>query len=286
MTGDSRETLPRVAHVYLVAPLAVVLLAVFAYPTASLLLSGFRTTPDHTVPFAAVFADPLFRAGLLNTVALACLAVPTEFVIGTVAGYFIGRARACPQLCALLCVPLLISPAVVALVWRVLLDPLGGLPRQVAEVFGMATFDWTGSSRSAFFVVAAVDIWQWTPMVTLLVAAATYRSDRRLFSLARLDGLSPFHVAIQVFGRGHARLLLFVLLLRLADCLRTFEIAHVLTRGGPGTATELVSLYIYRNSFVHFNESLAGGAALLLILLAHLMGLLLYLTARISKTHR
>ena len=111
-----------------------------------------------------------------------------------------------------------------------------------------------------------VDIWEWAPLVFLILYAGLSGLPREPYEAAELDGASSWMIFRRITLPLMKPVLLVALLLRTIDAFRTFDIAYVLTEGGPGYATELLSLYVYRQGFYFNNLGRAASAATLMVL--------------------
>ena len=131
----------------------------------------------------------------------------------------------------------------------------------------MPAFDWLGSPGGAFAAIAIMDIWQWTPFCALIFLAGLSMVPQEVEEAARLETKSHFallrHVQLPYLLPG----LTAVLILRSADILKLFDMVFTMTRGGPGAATELVSIYIQRVGFRVFDMGMASAQAILLLIL-------------------
>jgi len=164
-----------------------------------------------------------------------------------------------------LVIPLATTPAVVGLVGRLIFDSDFGLANWLVTLTGTAKVTFLGDPNLALFAVAFMDTWQWTPFFALVllasltavpqeaVEAATLETDRRwdLFRFVEWPYLLPGLTA--------------VLILRTADAMKLFDLIFVMTRGGPGSATELVSVYTQRIGFRVFDQGVAAAMAILLL---------------------
>ena len=158
------------------------------------------------------------------------------------------------------------APLVVGLTWRWMYNPLFGLINWFFDGVGLPPQAWLASAGTAMFAVLLVDIWEWSPLVFLILYAGLSGLPREPYEAAELDGASGWMVFRRITLPLLKPVLLVALLLRTVDAFRTFDIAYVLTEGGPGYATELLSLYVYRQGFYFNNTSRAAAAALIMVL--------------------
>lgn len=277
MTSKSRVNWPAVT---LLGPAVVALLAVGIYPLIFALTVSVRryqiTKPYLGTPFigfdnyVTVFQDPLFWQSLGRTALFFVLTVPCQLALGIALAVFIDRLRwriLSGVLRVALVLPIAVTPTVVGLVGRLLFNRDFGFVNYLLSLIGIAPVSWLGEPRMAMLTIAAVDIWQWTPFVTLVMLSGLAVVPQEVLEYGYLDagrGWRLFrHVQLPFLWPG----ITAVLILRTADILKLFDMVFVLTRGGPGVSTELVSLYIQRVGFRVFDMGVASAQAILLLIL-------------------
>ena len=258
----------------LVAPALAVLLALSIYPLVySITISLQRETDAGVVwtlaHFKRLASDNFFRAAMAHTFVYAIAALTFEFAIGLGLALLLNRQmRGRGLLRAGLLVPMMLPSVVVGVVWRLLLNANFGAINGTLKQLGINTehLTWTASPRLALGAVIAVDVWQWTPFVFLVLLAGLQAIPQEPYEAALIDGSSRWqtfrHVTLPLLKPA----ILIVLLLRTMDLLRVFDQIFILTEGGPGFATETISLYIYRTAF-RFSD-FGYAAAMSFVLLA------------------
>jgi multiple sugar transport system permease protein len=166
-----------------------------------------------------------------------------------------------------LVVPLATTYAVVGLIGRLVFNRDFGVANQFMSWVGISSSDWLGNPTGAFVAIVVMDVWQWTPFVALIFLAGLSMVPVEIEEAARLETKSPWallrHVQLPYMLPG----LTAVLILRSADVLKLFDTVFVMTRGGPGTATDLISIYVQRVGFKVFDLGLASAQAILLLIL-------------------
>lgn len=198
--------------------------------------------------FVEAIQDPRFRTALLHTVSFAAATVPLEVAIGLALALIMhtaSRGRAVIRLAALL--PWAIPTVVAALVWRFMFDAQAGIMTVPLRTLGLVeeSFDWFVHPLAAWVPIGAADIWKTTPFVAVLLLAGLQTIDPALHEAARMDGAGPVRRFVTITLPLLRPALVVVVAFRMLDALRMFEVAYVLTGGGPGTATEPLSLYAF-----------------------------------------
>jgi multiple sugar transport system permease protein len=239
--------------------------------------------------FARAVTDPLLFDSLRATGTYALLVLPTQIIVGTALALLVHHRVKSPTVRALIyvlaIVPIVIPPVGAGVIARLIYAPDYGVLNHLLQLAGIIQQEipWLSSPASAMASVASVDIWQWTPFVYLVMFAGLQTVPRETIEAAQVDGASWWQQFWRIELNYLRPLLLLVLFLRLADTLRVFDHIFVLTGGGPGTATQLLSLHLYRVGFKFFNT---GEAAALAIIVMVGVSLLYTAVARLLPVER
>jgi multiple sugar transport system permease protein len=162
--------------------------------------------------------------------------------------------------------PMMIAPIVVGLVWRYMYNPQFGIFNKTLKKWGFESIPWLSSPDWALPSVIIADIWQWTPFIFILSLAALQSLPRSSLEAARIDGASEWQQIIYIKIPLMMPVLVVAALLRMIDAFKVLEVIFIMTNGGPGLSTEIMSLQIYKTAFVSWE--LGRAAALSNILLA------------------
>jgi ABC-type sugar transport system permease subunit len=198
--------------------------------------------------FAEAIRDPRFTSALLHTAAFALLTVPLELALGLAIALTMHsavRGRALIRLAALL--PWAIPTVVAALIWRFMFDGQAGIlsaPLRAIDLLPQS-FDWFAHPTAAWVPIGAADVWKTTPFVAILLLAGLQTIDPVLHEAATIDGASPVRRFVTITLPLLRPSLIVAAAFRMLDALRLFDLPYVLTGGGPGTATESLSLYAF-----------------------------------------
>jgi len=233
------------------------------------------TTDDGTFigwrNYSRALGNPLFFDALRATGLYALIVLPTEILLGLGFALFVHRAvkraglRATLYVAAVL--PLVVPPVAVGVVARLIYAPGYGVLNYVLQTVGIthSEIQWLGVPILAMGSVASVDIWQWTPFVYLVLFAGLQTVPRESIEAAQVDGASWWTQFRYIELHYLRPLFLLILFFRVADVLRVFDHVYILTGGGPGTATQLLSLYIYRIEFRFFDGGQAAALAVMVL---------------------
>jgi multiple sugar transport system permease protein len=137
----------------------------------------------------------------------------------------------------------------------------------VLALVGGGPIEWLGDTTNAFIAVALMDIWQWTPFCALVLLAGLTMVPTEIEEAARLETKSRWQIVRYVQLPFLLPSVTVILILRTADILKMFDTVFTMTRGGPGAATELVSVYIQRVGFRVFDQGVASAQAIMLLIL-------------------
>lgn len=210
--------------------------------------------------------DPMFWSSLRRTIAFTVGAVGLEMVLGTLIAFLLARPVGGRGLVrTLMLLPVTAAPVAMGLVWRYMYHADFGIFNYLVESIGLGRHNWLGEPSVALSAIIFFDVWQWTPFVAFVVAAGLHALPKEPFEAAQVDGAPRWLVAKSVLIPALAPLWVFVFLLRVIDAVRLYDPIYALTRGGPGTATETLSWYLYRNAFVYWDASYSAVIALLFL---------------------
>lgn len=256
-----------------VLPAMLVLVALSIYPLIyAVKVSLTNASGGFTLAnFSRLFQDRFFAVSAVQTVIVAFAALTLEFVLGLALALLIDSlARGRTLFRAGILVPMLLPPVVAAVAWRLIYNPQFGLLNGTLRELGasaktLAHFMWTSGESSALASVILVDVWEWTPFLFLLLSAGLQAIPPEPLEAARMDGASAWQIFRDVTLPLLKPAILLALLLRAMDLIRIFDQIFILTQGGPGTATETVSLYIYRTAFRFSNFGYAAAMSFVLL---------------------
>jgi multiple sugar transport system permease protein len=282
---------PRIHHpgygrwtpLFFLAPATLSLFVIGIYPTIFAIVTSLRrynitrhADQQDGFPFVgfdnylSVLNDRSFWDSLLLTGKFYLNVVPVEILLGMGVALLLhkpgwGPLRTITRVS--LVVPLATTYAVVGLIGRLMFNRDFGVANQFMGWLGLSSSDWLGNSTGAFVAIVVMDIWQWTPFVALIFLAGLSMVPVDIEEAARLETKSHWallrYVQLPYLLPG----LTAVLILRSADVLKLFDMVFVMTRGGPGSATDLVSIYVQRVGFKVFDLGLASAQAILLLIL-------------------
>lgn len=256
------------------APSVVLLLALTVYPLVYIVMICLqRVTPRGTtfVGLANIFRlfqDGFFFRSIWQTLIFTGCALALEMLLGLALALLLDseiRARGFWR--AIFLLPMILPPVVVGVIWRLIYNPSFGVLNGMLQLLGVDIQRWTwlADPTMALPAVILVDVWEWTPFVFLILLAGLQSIPQEPYEAARIDGSSPWQTFIYITLPLLAPAILVALLLRTMDLLRIFDQVFILTQGGPGFATETISLYIYKTAFRFYDFGYAAAMSLALL---------------------
>lgn len=171
--------------------------------------------------------------------------------------------------------PMVATPVAIGMVWLLMFEPTIGFMNYFLGLFGIPPQPWLASQAGALPSLILVDIWQWTPMIALIVLAGLVSLPSDPFEAAEVDGATGWQVLWHITLPMLRPTIGVAVILRAIDALKTFDIIYAMTQGGPNYASETLNLYGYTLGFSYFQ--LGAASTLLMIFFAIVMGVVLFL---------
>lgn len=265
----------------LLGPAVLYLLALSIYPTIYSLWIAFHNYSLYRrdlVSFSGIdnFTDLLdsdvFKQSFVVTLVFAAAAVFIELVLGFAIAVLLDRKmRGVNVLRTLLMIPVLISPVAMGLTFRYIFAPTYGLLTYLLRLVHIPSPDWTVSVTWALPVVIFADVWQWTPFVALILLSGMQSVSTEVTEAAELDGLTEWQKLWRIVVPLIRPVLLVVVLIRLIDSIRMFDLVFVMTRGGPGSTTEVLSLFSYVTGFASGDMGSASAIAWVTVVIVNVL---------------
>ena len=268
------------APLWFLLPSVLALLVIGIYPTLFAVVTSLRqyniTRSRNGFPFIGlanyqqVLGDPTFWETLGRTLKFFLCVMPVEIALGLGIALMLhkpglGFLRSLARVS--LVIPLATTYAVVGLLGRLIFNRDFGVANSIIGLFGFQPFDWLGNSGGAFAAICVMDVWQWTPFCALIFLSGLSMVPVDIEEAARLETTSQSALLTQVQLPYLLPGFTAMLILRSADVLKLFDMVFTMTRGGPGAATELISIYIQRVGFRVFDLGTASAQALLLLVI-------------------
>ena len=278
------------------APAVIYLLFMSIYPFVySLYLSTTRKNLSRPYQkgfvgldnYATLFRDELFQKAIQNTLVLIVVSIAIELLIA----YFVARLFSSISdvpgssiIRTVFILPMMLTPVVSGLLWSYILSPSLGIANYILRQVGLAPYPWFASVHSALKSLIMVNVWQWSPFLMLLILAGLMSIPREQYEAAAIDGANLLQIVRHIEVPFLRNVVLIGMIFRVIDNFRMFDVVYVATRGGPGSATEVVSMYAYREMFGYFNVGYGSAAAVVILVMAIILTNILYHFMRGEET--
>lgn len=270
----------------MVAPTIIVLTLVGVIPFVYAIFISFHKTFFTQIQgfngiqnYRDLLTDPRFWKGLSVTGIILGAAVPLELLLGLAIALIMHRGVFASRVIApLLLLPVVVAPAVVAIIWKIMLaGSWGFLTYEIVDRFHLAPGGSVfGLPRSALLAIILIDVWQWTPFVALAMFAGLQALPLAPYRAASVDGASRWQVFRYVTLPMLYPFLAVLLMLRVLDTFRIFDTVFIITGGGPGDATQVMSIYLYKSVFQFWELGQAAAGAVLIFVMFFFLASALY----------
>ncbi|MGI9413768.1 MAG: carbohydrate ABC transporter permease [Hyphomicrobiales bacterium] len=274
----------------LLIPSVLLLLLILVGPFFYMVWTGFTdlhyALPDRDGAFVGfdnfrrlMREDQIFWHSFVLTLKFVVCVVAIEFAAGfgiaLLLFHFVRHRR---FILTLLLVPMMLAPVAVGLIWKLLLQGDFGMVTHYLRLAGIIDLRTALLSDPNLVLPAimAIDLWQWTPFVTLVLLAGLLSLPREPFEAAVMDGAGPLQLFRDITVPLLRPIIALVLLLRGIDAFKEFDKVFILTGGGPGTATELLSIYTYRVNFKDWDLGYGAVCAFMVYLVVLILCAVFY----------
>lgn len=224
-----------------------------------------------------LFQDSYFRSAFKVTLLYLAGTVPLQFGLGLVVALLLHQItkKIIGFLRTALIIPTTMTPVVVGMIWRLMYNPDLGMLNYLLTLFGFSPINWTGMPGTALPSVMMADIWEWTPLMALILLAGLQALPQEPFEAGLVDGASSWQTFRYITLPLLSPAMLVALLIRVMDSFKTFDLIFVLTQGGPGMSTEVLNYYTYRYGFKFFHLGYASALSWLLLVMVTIISMIL-----------
>jgi multiple sugar transport system permease protein len=250
-------------------PAALFILLMMAFPvifTFGISLTNWSMVSTEPTKFIGLdnyihmLKDERFWNASVNTFYFTALTMVAETVLGVAIALLLDREFKGKGLVkTIFLLPMVTTPVAIGLAWTLFYEPTIGLANHALKLFGLAPSEWIASEAAVIPSIAIVDIWQWTPMITLIVLAGLAGLPRDPFESAVVDGAKPRQIFFRVTLPLITPTILVAVVLRSIEAFKTFDIIYSMTGGGPGYASETLNILAYKQGFGFYKFGLASS---------------------------
>lgn len=239
--------------------------------------------------YTRMISDEGVRESIIVTLKYTFWTTTLEMIVGIALALLLEKPiRGASVFRTIFILPLMVSPVVVGLLWKYMLDARTGVINHYVEAMGEALpflqnlgfvrHAYLGEPELALPALIIVDIWQWTPFIFIIILAGLQALPEEVIEAAFMDGANWLQMTLQVKLPMMLSLIIVTLLMRIIDVFRALEVIFIMTFGGPGRTTEVLSLKIYRTAFTAQDLGYASVISVILIGITFVLslGILLY----------
>jgi multiple sugar transport system permease protein len=213
--------------------------------------------------YARLLEDARYWQALWRLSVLTLVTVTLQYVLGFALALLVWREIAARRfLRVLFLVPMMTTPVVMSVIWRTIFHESLGPLNPILEALGIGAQPWLSQPAHALAAVMIVENWQWTPFMFLLLLAGLLSLPNEPFLAARIDGAGPVRTFLSVTFPMMGAISVGAIVIRLIEASKLMETIYVLTSGGPGTATETTSYYIYIRGMRDFQIGYSAALSL------------------------
>jgi multiple sugar transport system permease protein len=294
MIGELSET--RYWMYLLLLPSALLITAVVLYPTLYGVQMSFRemrlNRPDLGTGFVGLkhyqrmINDPIFWLSLRNTAVWVTFAIILEFLIGLIAALALHRNLPGSRIFAvMILVPFFLPNVVAAHMWALMLDPRLGVINDLLLRAGLIETSraWFADPNTAMAAAIVVEAWKSFPFFTLLILAGLKGIPTDLYKAASIDGAGPVAQLRLITLPMIKTIIAAAVILRVIGLVNSPDLLLVLTSGGPGRSTMVLSLYAFQTAYKDFNFGYAGALSVVMFVLLMLFAWIYIHLSRINQ---
>ncbi len=272
--------------VFLTLPGLATLLIIILFPIIFTIITSFYDytllNPHHDSfvgldNYQEVIEEDYIGDSVLITSQFVLSTVLIEFFIGFIIALSLNKVKRFKTVYyVILLAPLMINPVVVGLIWRMILHTELGIFNYLLKLLDINRVNWLGDNDTAFWTIVFVDIWHQVSFMTILLLAGLSALPREPYEAARMDGASSLRCLISITLPLMRPVITVAILLRLIFSIKTFDIIYIMTKGGPGISTDLVSYFIYRSAFFGLDIGRASALSVGLLIIVLFLTFFLY----------
>lgn len=276
-------------------PSIIVLALTIIYPLLYSLVISFFSTSLKTKGigdfigldnYIRAFQDIYFINSAWNTLLFTMFVVTLEFLFGLFVAVLLYRiAHGKKVFFTIIIIPMLITPVAVGLIWRLLLHPDLGIVNYMLSLIGIEGQAWLGDAQWAMMTVVLVDIWHQVPFMILILLAGLVSLPQEPYEAADIDGANRLQIFWNITLPLMLQTVIVAIVFRMITAIKTYDLIYVLTKGGPGTMTEVISYHIYKQAYTFLNTGYSSAMSYLLLLVILLFSIVFVKVSRGKSKH-
>ena len=216
--------------------------------------------------YITALTDEYFLKSIVTTLQYTLVSVIAELCVGYMIAGLLNKVKKGREFFfSIIIIPMMISCVAVGMIWRLLLHPELGIVNYLIELLGGTGRAWYGDAKYALGTLIFIDVWQETPYMTLLILAGLVSLPKDPYEAARIEGANVFQTFQKITLPLMKPTLIVATLLRAIGALKTYDLVYVITKGGPGTSTEVMTYNIYKQAYQYLNTGRAAAMSYILL---------------------
>ncbi|MBO5322820.1 MAG: sugar ABC transporter permease [Oscillospiraceae bacterium] len=217
--------------------------------------------------YIKMFTDTMLHTSTINTLLFAFISVALEVVLGLMVAMVICSDSMWSRVAtSIFMIPMIMAPVAIGTLWRMMMDASTGVLNYFLSFFGVDTIQWLADPTMAKISVLLVNVWQLTPWVTVICAAGLKALPQDCIQAALVDGATPRQIFWRIVLPLIKPVLVIVVMMRFTDAFKVFDTIYTMTNGGPGTATEMLPNFIYKQGLKYYDAGYAAALAIVFVL--------------------
>lgn len=222
--------------------------------------------------YIELFRDPSFLQSVLVTLKFSVLALLIQVPLGLAVAFLLDIPTRLQRVWrVILVIPLLVPPVVAGLMWKTMMHPTSGVLNWLLELVGIEGLTWLSSTKTALLSVVLIDTWIYMPFAALILLSGLQAVPVELLEAAKMDGATGFDLFLYLYLPWLSPYLLLVLMFRVADSLKVFDIIYQTSRGGPLNATRVLNIKAYEEAIRWSNTGRAMAIIMVLWIIIFLI---------------
>lgn len=256
---------------FLALPGMILLVLLVVGPLAYMLLNSFLSkTLAAPIPprfvwfqnYVDLFKEPRFWNAFFNSMLIMVVGIPVQSFLGLVIALLLNKKFPGSKIVvALFLLPVMITPVVAGFEWKIILDNRFGPLNYLLGFLGVEPVAWLAKPATAMISILLMDTWQWTPFVTIVLLAGLAAIPKQVYEASSVDGSTASETLWRMTMPLLRPMFTLVILLRIIFIFKIFDPIQILTGGGPGMATETLSVLTYTIGFKNFNVGMSAAIA-------------------------
>ena len=235
--------------------------------------------------YIAIFNDPKFWNSLKVTFYHSSVSIVLETVLGVaIALLFSRKFKGARMMKTFMLMPMVATPVSIALVWLLIYEPTLGIANEIAKSLGFGRQEWLASVTQVIPSLIIIDVWEWTPLIALIVIAGIASLPTDPYESADVDGATAWQKLIHITLPLLTPTIITAVTLRIIDLLKTFDTIYATTQGGPNFASQTLNILVFDLAFQNFKLGYASALLMIFFLLILAVIIVLQLVRRGGKS--